>query len=206
MEFKSQYGQDKYIIERLNYQKKGYFVDVGAAHPTHISNTYVLETDFLWSGLLIDADKYFISQLKQYRTSTVIDALIYSKANIIMPYIITGEIESGYGNHISGFGVPHANKIGYTTLTTTTLQTVLTNNNSPNIIDYLNIDVEGAELEVLKSVDLEKYKFRIMTVEGNNQNNPILKYLQPYGYILDSILQTPGLNEQELVIIHKDIL
>jgi hypothetical protein len=103
--YHSQHGQDKYIIEKLNNKKNGFFVDVGAAHPTHLSNTYTLENQLQWSGLLIEPNDKFLEELRQKRTSTIIKALIFNIENLDVEYVSTGEIGSGYGDHISGFGV-----------------------------------------------------------------------------------------------------
>lgn len=206
MKYYSQYGQDQYVIDRLNHQQNGVFVDVGAAHPTQISNTYVLETKFGWQGLLVEADEQFIQQLQQHRSSTVISALVFNQDNLPVQYITTCEVGSGYGNHINGFGVPHSVKLGQKTLTTTTLQNILVDNNMPTVIDYLSVDVEGAELQVLQSVNLDKYTFRIITVEENNQFQQLQNLLTSHNYVLDHILQNPGLDEKELVFVHKELI
>ncbi len=70
---------------------------------------------------------------------------------------------------------------------TQTLNDILEENNSPEIIDYLSLDTEGTELEILKSVDLNKYKFKIISVEHNHmlkRRNEIFKLLTSYNYKL----------------------
>ena len=64
---------------------------------------------------------------------------------------------------------------------TKTLTTVLSENNSPNNIDYLSLDVEGAEEFILKNFDFEKYTFRFITVERPSDTLNIL--LDKNGYI-----------------------
>lgn len=204
MTYYSQYGQDEYIIQRLKNKRYGFFVDLGAALPIELSNTYYIERELNWNGILIEAGAHFIENLQQQRTSTVVHALIFNKPDIEVSYMIDNGV--GLGNHIKGFGVAHAIVSFGIKARTTTLQTVLDENNAPNIIDYLSLDIEGAELQALQSVDLNKYQFRIMTIEENGQQSSILQFLEPYGYVLDTILQNPGLNEKELVIVHKDLI
>ena len=53
----SQIGQDLYVIELLKYKTNGIFVDIGCHMPKHISNTYLLETQYGWSGIGIDIEE-----------------------------------------------------------------------------------------------------------------------------------------------------
>jgi hypothetical protein len=50
----SQIGQDLYVIEHLKEKKQGIFIDIGCSTPKTISNTYLLESQYNWSGLAID--------------------------------------------------------------------------------------------------------------------------------------------------------
>ena len=47
----SQAGQDKFVLESLNYKTNGFYVEIGAFHSKNISNTYVLEQDYNWNGI-----------------------------------------------------------------------------------------------------------------------------------------------------------
>ena len=47
----SQAGQDKFVLESLDYKRNGFYVEIGAYHSTEISNTYLLEKDYGWSGI-----------------------------------------------------------------------------------------------------------------------------------------------------------
>ena len=52
--FHGQLKQDRLVLELLDFKLDGYFVEVGAWHPTNISNTFILESKFGWQGLCID--------------------------------------------------------------------------------------------------------------------------------------------------------
>ena len=57
--------------------------------------------------------------------------------------------------------------------------------NAPSIIDYLSVDTEGGELEILKSINFKNYKFKIITCEHNYKNkDEISKFLQNNGYTI----------------------
>lgn len=65
--FNSQAGQDQFILKILNNKHNGYFLEIGSNHPININNTYVLEKEFNWSGLMVDYDRSFAKLYTQYR-------------------------------------------------------------------------------------------------------------------------------------------
>lgn len=56
IEYFSQWGQDKFVIDYLKEKRKGFYVEIGAYHSSEISNTYILEKDYEWSGLSFEMD------------------------------------------------------------------------------------------------------------------------------------------------------
>lgn len=69
----SQAGQDLWVIDRLNGKVGGSYLDCGANHPTLLSNTYLLESQYGWKGFLLDNDAFCLDLLRKERKSTVID-------------------------------------------------------------------------------------------------------------------------------------
>ena len=70
-DIKSQIGQDVLVLHCLNWKKNGYFLEFGAADGINLSNTYLLERDFGWSGILAEPAKVWHKDLKANRTSGV---------------------------------------------------------------------------------------------------------------------------------------
>jgi len=68
----SQAGQDLFVLMITNFKTNGTFLDIGAAHPTKMSNTYLLETEFNWSGTLVEVDDVLCNELHNIRKSNVI--------------------------------------------------------------------------------------------------------------------------------------
>ena len=62
-----------------------------------------------------------------------------------------------------------------------TLTELLEKSNAPKLIDFLSLDVEGAELDVLKGIDFERYNFRFMLIEIRNFDR-INQFLKDYNY------------------------
>lgn len=66
-EYHSQIGQDIFVYWVLKYKKEGFFVDIGAHEPIYINNTYLLETKFNWSGVLIELDSQYVNKYSSVR-------------------------------------------------------------------------------------------------------------------------------------------
>lgn len=67
----SQAKQDVYIINVLKGKKNGFFVELGSNDPIIINNTYVLEKDFNWSGIMIEYDNQYLDSYKEKRPKSI---------------------------------------------------------------------------------------------------------------------------------------
>lgn len=179
----SQFGQDLWVLE--NIDGPGFFVEVGAHHGTELSNTKLLEMNG-WSGLCIEP---FPSGFED-RSAKVVKDLVYSKDGDIL------EFKYAKGSGLSGIDkdlVRHKDSIEIknaetVTLRTKTLETIFTENNVPQNIDYLSIDTEGSEFEILKVFPFNKYNIKCITVEHNHEEpkrSQLNDLLVRNGFILD---------------------
>ena len=153
----------------LSHYKKGYFVDAGCCDGEDISNTYKLEK-LGWIGLCIDViPKNFDRRPK----SKVIEAALHGIKDLELDFTISKSPEiSGITDYLGKQGTaaytgwkPYVDKT--IKVKTQLLHEILDANNAPNFIEYLNIDIEGVELEVLKTFPFEKYKFGCISLEHN---------------------------------------
>lgn len=140
--FYSQAGQDEWVLSKI---KRGYFVDIGAYDGIQTSNTYALEKQG-WKGICIEGNLEIFKSLEKNRSSINVHAAVTDHK---------GTIEFGTDRIGKGIEVP-----------CDTLNNILMDNNCPEIIDYLSIDIEGHELTVFNSFDFS-YRIRLMTVEHN---------------------------------------
>ena len=195
--FNSQDGQDMYLETNIfKGYKNGLYVDVGAHDGVSINNTLYFEKKNNWSGINIEPIK------------TVFDKLVNNRPNNINLNCAVcnndGETDFlcnvGYTEMISGikdnFDVRHLQRLEYENtkygsktelikVKTKKLETILDENNISHI-NYLSIDVEGAEFEVIKSINFDKVFIDVIGFE-NNYNDvsvPIIKYLENKGFIL----------------------
>lgn len=164
----SQFGEDKYIVENLKYPKEnGFFIDVGAYKPKLLSNTYYFESVLNWDGLCIEPDPSLIPALKEERKRV----LQYAVADYIgKAQMYRGEIPDWN----SLIKQPNSTDILFE-VNVTTLDKIIEQERVTKI-DILSIDVEGAELCVLKG--LTKLKPSIIIVEFSHNNiDDLVRYL-----------------------------
>lgn len=72
---RSQLGQDLFVLSHTNYKKEGYFVEIGATNGLDLSNTYLLETEYSWSGILVEPARVWEKHLKANRPNASISTL-----------------------------------------------------------------------------------------------------------------------------------
>ena len=172
--FHSQFGEDRYIYKNVDLPEKGVFVDVGAGHPIYLSNTYFFEKNG-WTGVCIDADFYQYEYLKKERANVEWAAIAAEEGEVEFSqaysptYSSTVKKEAYKGL----MKIPFKKTIRVPSLK---LETVLEKYNI-GIIDLLDIDVEGTELDVWKTFDYEKHKPKVIIIEyytfglANNSQN-----------------------------------
>lgn len=186
-ESKSQLRQDLFVISELNFKRNGYFVEFGACDGVKFSNSWILENIFLWTGILVEPAKVWQNSIRLNRPKSIIDTRCVwknSKSKLLFNEVNTPELSSiDLFSNLDIHGPSRKNGRLYE-VGTVSLQDLLDQYNAPKEIDYLSIDTEGSEFEILKVFNFKKYKFKIITVEHNNttQRPLIHKLLTDNGY------------------------
>ena len=153
MEFTSQLGQDKWVCEALGYKKHGYFLDIGACDGITFSNTYYLEKELAWNGICIEAGKVNFGSLVKNRGCICVHKAL-SNENKVVEFK-----EDGVSGMISEEGDQLIEAI--------TIDKLMIDYNVPLLIDYISLDIEGMEYEVLTKFLFDKYKVALWTIEHN---------------------------------------
>jgi FkbM family methyltransferase len=183
----SQIKQDLFVLLTTNFMQGGYFVDFGATNGYELSNTYLLEKQFGWKGILAEPAKIWHAELKRNRTAHIETDCVWKKSGEILQF---NEVKAAELSTISQFtsngdSAKESRKdcISYP-VTTISLIDLLEKFNAPKIIDYLSIDTEGSEFEILNSFDFNKYSIKIITCEHNYtpKRNKIYDLLTQQGY------------------------
>ena len=173
---KSQLYQDLFVLFTFQEKKNGTFLEYGATDGLNLSNTFLLENQFKWKGLLAEPSKKWHSSLKKNRpNSKIIEECIYSETGKNLNFFTSdvGELstlEEFRQSDISSMpgNTNLRNKGGYNhKVLSISLNDVFKKyfNNSP--IDYMSVDTEGSELLILENFDFKRFSPRIVTVEHN---------------------------------------
>lgn len=162
LEWFSQARQDEAIITFLKGKRNGYFVDLAANDATVLSNTYSLEKKFGWTGLCIEPNPMYWANLT-YRDCQVVAAIVGNQRMEEVRF----RFDNGDHGGITGAGFDNGENVKRKAEPkyTVTLKEILQRFNAPKQIDYLSLDVEGAEEFIMKNFPLNDYTISMMTVE-----------------------------------------
>lgn len=155
--------------------KGGYFVEFGACNGIIGSNTYFLEKYQGWQGVLAEPIPEWFDEIKKNRSSKAFPYAVHpingEKLDFIEPDQRGLSSLSGY-EHADRHGDQRMSGGGKTyQVETITLQQLLIEANAPKQIDFLSIDTEGSEFDILFKFPFEEYIFKFITVEHNNSEN-----------------------------------
>jgi FkbM family methyltransferase len=185
----SQNGEDYLLWKLFDDKKAGFYVDVGAFDGIHLSNSFSFEKEG-WTGVCIEANTDYFGLCRKNRPGTVcIHAVCVADGHKDLSdfYVdklglfsnVAGHEENVLDNHYKGLGL---NFDGFHKISVParTLNRILDENVPSGVeIDFLSVDVEGAEIDVLKGLDFQKYRPRIVILEANstNVNDQIISYM-----------------------------
>ena len=184
---RSQLGQDLFVLSETECKRGGYFVEFGATNGINLSNTYLLETELSWKGILAEPARVWEEQLKTNRPNSSIETLcVWSDSNSSLTF---NETDNPDFSTIDSFSYKDGHRdtrlVGKRyEVQTISLNDLLIKHRAPNHIDYLSIDTEGSEYEILKAFSFNEFNIGIITVEHNNtpQRELIYNLLTSHGY------------------------
>jgi FkbM family methyltransferase len=171
---KSQLRQDLFVLCENDFKRKGYFVEFGAANGCSLSNTYLLEHKFSWSGILAEPAKIWHDELHANRPKSHIEELcVWSNSGSILEFHETAAPELSTLDLFGSVDRPETKLriVNRYNVDTISLLDLLRKHNAPTHIDYLSLDTEGSEFEILNSFDFAEYSFGIITCEHNYEKN-----------------------------------
>lgn len=167
----------------------GYFIDVGANDPQNMSQTWLLESKG-WRGILVEPLPDLAERLRQQRPrSRVVQAACGSKEHPATVELHESEfcMHSGVNRHAID---ARERYVAVHTVTMLSLDEILAQEGNPKV-DYVSIDVEGMELEVLQGFDLRRHAPSLLLVEDHLFNLRTHRHLCREGYRL---VKRTGLN------------
>ena len=189
---------DKQLEQYVNYDN-GFFVELGANDGISQSNSLYFEMKRNWRGVLIEPTPHNFLLCKEQRSA---ENYIFCNACVSFDYK-EKYVDIKYANlmsisenleldledkdtHIqSGKKFLSNNEDVFSFgATAVTLNSILEKSKAPKEIDFLSLDVEGAELAVLKGIDFDKFLFKYMLIEVRDVKR-MESFLRQHGYILE---------------------
>jgi hypothetical protein len=180
-EWFAQVNQDKLLLELIG--PNGYFIDLAANDAKELSNTLALENHG-WNGLCVEPNPTYWYGLS-HRKCTVVGALVGgSKEQVDVQFRgvfggIVGKLDNKLANRKNEPQAPKEKRY------TAPLKDVFTKFQVPKVIDYLSLDVEGAEFLIMKNFPFGEYQFKILTVERPGKDLKELLESQGYRFLKD---------------------
>ncbi len=185
----SQLGQELWALEKTNYKREGFFVEFGATDGILLSNTYMLEKEFGWNGILAEPNPVFFKELQSNRECIVTKACISGTSGDEVEFIFA-DVFGGMSKHMDADHHLEKRKAyqqdnrNVTTLKTISLNDFLKEHNAPKDIDYISVDTEGSELDILQAFPFKDWNVKLWTVEHNftPAREEIFKIMTAHGY------------------------
>lgn len=165
----SQFFQDLWALWENGNKRDGYFVEFGATDGKFLSNSYFLETAMGWSGIVAEPHPSFASSLCENRSCFISNKAVYSRSGEIVEFVAMDQ--SATYSHIAAPGEKPSGKDRTVSVETISLNDLLIEANAPTEIDFLSVDTEGSEFDILSHFDFKRWNVRCIAVEHNGSVN-----------------------------------
>ncbi|MEL7092033.1 MAG: FkbM family methyltransferase [Pseudomonadota bacterium] len=181
---KAQFVQDLWALWEHGEKRGGYFVEFGAAGGQRLSNTFMLERKYGWTGILGEPNPSFHEMLAKRRKAPVCTDLIHRVSGETMRFamhergLLSGVVDTNA--HAQEEGVEQI-----ISLETISLNDMLDRYDAPDTIDFMSIDTEGAELDILKGFDFDAHRVQCFTVEAKDheERKALIGLFEANGYV-----------------------
>jgi FkbM family methyltransferase len=181
----AQNGEDLLVWNYFERKAGGFFVEVGANHPTRLSQTWFLEQRG-WSGILVEPLPACCDELRALRkNSRVVQAAAGAQAGQAMLNVAASDVWSHLGPS------KDLQVVDRIPVAVRTLDDILAECQAPQV-DFLSVDTEGMELDVLRGLNLRKHRPSLLLLEDHMDSLALYFYVKRQGYKL--IKRTPPNN------------
>ena len=191
----SQFLQDFFVLQQTNFKSNGYFVEFGATNGVRWSNTHLLEKEFQWQGIIAEPARCWHGEILKNRSCNIDFRCVWKESGVTLMF---NEARNPDLSTIDAFSDADlwADQRGdgkRYPVKTVALMDLLDAYRAPREIDYLSIDTEGSELEILSAFDFDQYDIRIITCEHNQSatREEIHALLRSKGYVRTDQSESP---------------
>lgn len=194
----SQFGEDVVAIRYFKLKRGGIYVDIGAYDGVYLSNTAMLELQYGWRGVLVEPIRAAYDRMVECRPGSICihGAVSSEKGPVRFIY------SAADGGMLSGtaFDPRHQRRVEEESRRQhAQVEALLVPAVHPNevlraaaalapggpdakAIDFLSIDTEGTELDILKSIDWKTFRPKLLCVENHFRERHQADFLQSVGY------------------------
>jgi hypothetical protein len=178
--------QDLWVAFELKDRRNGFFVEFGGADGVRFSNTWYLERELGWRGIIAEPARVWRPAIHNNRGCYVDTRCVWTETGARLtfnePPIAAHATIDAYSD-ADGLAETRRDGKRYE-VETVSLNDLLAHWDAPRRIDYMSVDTEGSELDILKSFDFDRYEVRLFTIEHNHsaKREPLFEFMSSKGY------------------------
>lgn len=185
----SQIGQDEWVLRATGFKESGFFIEIGAHDGVSNSNTFLLERDFAWRGIIVEANPRWYREACKNRLSIAVNAAVSTESGKKLDFVDAGAVgcllsQLQSDTHLT-YRQKHIDAGAIIKVPSIRCDEILGLYNAPELIDYISIDTEGSEIDVLRSMDFSRWRVCLLSVEHcgiEEKRAEMLSFLTPYGF------------------------
>lgn len=180
----SQFLQDVFCLLLNKGKRNGFFVEFGACDGLLISNTVLLERKFGWTGILSEPSRHWQESIRKNRNCTIDNRCVWKETGKLIEFAEFKNDDYSTQSGILQTSESELSVLSSYQVETISLDDLLKIHNAPSHIDFISIDTEGSEFEILKAFSFSKYSFGFAAIEHKTleTEEPIKKLLEANGY------------------------
>lgn len=177
----AQFYQDIVGLLLTRGRKDGWFVEFGACDGMRISNTYILEKKFGWQGIVAEPGRSWHASLRVNRSCYIDTRCVFSESGLKIPFYEASEDSLESSNIAEHMGRKRFNTYEVETVS---LLDLLIQYGAPAHIDFMSVDTEGTEYEILSTFPFDKFSFGLICVEHHSpqEEERMKKLMFEFGY------------------------
>lgn len=188
----SQNFQDVWALYESSFRKDGFYVEFGATNGVIGSNSLLLRNDFGWRGILVEPNPVWHEELHANRSddkTKIVHDCVFTETGKTLEFLAVKDADlstiQGFGNDDEHTQKRKNNSV--INVNTVSLYDMLKMQDAPGYIDYISIDTEGSEYDILSSFFEvnDTFDVRTFTIEHNYNNefrNKLLDLMTKNGY------------------------
>lgn len=155
--------QDKWVESAFDGKREGFFVEIGASDGVGSSNCCMLERRLDWSGICIEPNPDFYAKLCENRNAICLNRPVAPTERDV-EFCLAGYY-GGIQDNLSSWHEKEWKGKPKIKMRTQVLADILDEHNAPSVIDYLSLDIEGGEADIIETFPFDRYMILTMTIE-----------------------------------------